>query len=319
MSFAFFEAINPRLSDYLYIVLFPMGSFTFIIGILILIGYYIHYFICNISYQRNILNKVSFGKPDIFKIIIITFTGLFFIPLLFIWLSLLCKENRNYIGAILEKFRDLLKKENELTRRTRIFTQFKFIFAYLQNLFNNLIFFVPLPAGFLVGYILGYLLGYWIFIGSIIGILITFFDKSNFIINILNFKFRKQIEKNIIYVITIAIPILSGSVFVSSNFIKTHPPAPNEPTYSGLTQLKIMTYNIRLGVAIETNPANNWANRKDDLVAYIDTFDLDVIGFQEAYIFQIDYALNNLHSRNYRYTGFGTGMCSGDEHSCIFI
>ncbi|MHA1341113.1 MAG: endonuclease/exonuclease/phosphatase family protein [Promethearchaeota archaeon] len=101
--------------------------------------------------------------------------------------------------------------------------------------------------------------------------------------------------------------------------------------------LRIMTYNIRLGAAIEKNEADNWNNRRDDLANYISQFNLDILGVQEAYYFQLDYILDFLNNapenddnnnqnntkpflskRKYAFTGFGRrDAVHGGEHSAI--
>ena len=57
----------------------------------------------------------------------------------------------------------------------------------------------------------------------------------------------------------------------------------------GTMDVTLVTYNIRLGTAIEDNRYDFWKFRKDWIVGYINSFDADFLCLQEAYHFQIRY------------------------------
>lgn len=108
-------------------------------------------------------------------------------------------------------------------------------------------------------------------------------------------------------------------VFVGSALVRVHPPAPGAPTSSEPTTLTLVSYNIRLGVAREANPANNWENRKTHLAAYIASLAPDIMGVQEAYHFQLEYLRASFNGA-YSYTGFGReDGIHGGEHAAIFF
>ncbi|MBN2153389.1 MAG: endonuclease/exonuclease/phosphatase family protein, partial [Candidatus Lokiarchaeota archaeon] len=135
-----------------------------------------------------------------------------------------------------------------------------------------------------------------------------------------------RLAKRAVQVAVVAFPVLCGAVMVSSGVFKYHAPAPAAPTSAVATSTRLVTYNIRLGVALEENPANNWVNRRDALCAYLATLDADIIGVQEAYQFQLEdikarvNPLSGSTGRVYKYTGFGRDDgVHGGEHSAILF
>jgi endonuclease/exonuclease/phosphatase family metal-dependent hydrolase len=80
-----------------------------------------------------------------------------------------------------------------------------------------------------------------------------------------------------------------------------------------------MTYNILQGNNMESDPLNNWENRKDDLVAFISAQNVDLLGVQEALYFQLQYLNLTLTGRNYSWVGDGrvNGVLEG-EFAAIF-
>lgn len=81
----------------------------------------------------------------------------------------------------------------------------------------------------------------------------------------------------------------------------------------GQSELKIMSYNIRLGSA--NDGENNWELRKEKVVSLLYNYDADFIGLQEAQKFQLDYILSNLPE----YALIGLPREEGEfaEYSCI--
>lgn len=69
----------------------------------------------------------------------------------------------------------------------------------------------------------------------------------------------------------------------------------------GDNSLKVISYNIRLGVADDGE--NNWENRKPASIAMLKEENPDVFGLQEAYGFQTRYLADNLPS--YKWVGVG--------------
>nr|MDO8084159.1 endonuclease/exonuclease/phosphatase family protein [Candidatus Sigynarchaeum springense] len=132
--------------------------------------------------------------------------------------------------------------------------------------------------------------------------------------------------KRVVQVAVIGFTVLCGAVILSSGVIKYHAPAPAAPTSIVAANIRVVTYNIRLGVAHEKNPANNWVNRRDAFCTYVSSLDADIIGVQEAYQFQLEdikarvNALSGSTGRIYKYTGFGRDDgVHGGEHSAIFF
>ena len=80
--------------------------------------------------------------------------------------------------------------------------------------------------------------------------------------------------------------------------------------YAGSDEIKIMSFNVRTKTS-ETDPANNWDNRKAACVELIKDQRPSVIGFQEAqYTLQWSYLKEQLASI---YDGYGVNRDTGDE------
>jgi endonuclease/exonuclease/phosphatase family metal-dependent hydrolase len=151
---------------------------------------------------------------------------------------------------------------------------------------------------------------------SLIGLLILAFprliSKFRFVIS------SPRIQKNL--VIGFIICILGSSAVLIYGNLKPHiSPGPISQT-SGITDLKIISYNIRYGTANEKNPLNNWEIRKGNFTQYLDSFNADIFCVQEALFDQLDYLQTNLSNRTYFYTGFGRndGYQEG-EYEAIFF
>ncbi|TMM29570.1 endonuclease/exonuclease/phosphatase family protein [Polaribacter aestuariivivens] len=80
------------------------------------------------------------------------------------------------------------------------------------------------------------------------------------------------------------------------------------------TELKVMTYNIRLDV--KSDAENQWANRKDFLLSQIKFYEPTVFGTQEGRPNQIEDLTNGL--KNYNYIGHGRDGANKGEYSAIF-
>ena len=81
------------------------------------------------------------------------------------------------------------------------------------------------------------------------------------------------------------------------------------------TQIRVMSYNVRLGVAKDGE--NAWENRKVATPAMLDDICPTVFGVQEAYDFQVDYILEQCP----RYNAVGVGRDDGinaGEHMSVF-
>jgi len=86
-------------------------------------------------------------------------------------------------------------------------------------------------------------------------------------------------------------------------------------TKSTATNLKLMTYNIRLDVA--SDGENAWANRKDFLTSQILFLQADILGVQEARPNQIEDLKTKLVG--YDYIGDGRDGGKKGEHSAIYF
>ena len=82
--------------------------------------------------------------------------------------------------------------------------------------------------------------------------------------------------------------------------------------------LSVMTFNVRLGVALEQDSLNNWENRREAAVAMIADIAPAAIGVQEAYDFQLEYIVERCPQ--YQCVGVGRedGIHGGEHMSVLY-
>lgn len=83
----------------------------------------------------------------------------------------------------------------------------------------------------------------------------------------------------------------------------------------GQTTITIMTYNIRLDAA--SDGPNNWHHRKDDMIHFFHSENVDFIGVQEALSHQVNYLDQGLADYDYIGVGRDDGNEAG-EYMAIF-
>ena len=96
--------------------------------------------------------------------------------------------------------------------------------------------------------------------------------------------------------------LLSGLLFSFSTFL-----------FAKETDLKVMSFNIRLGVA--NDGANHWDKRKELVLKTIQNFGPDLLGLQEVWHMQEEYLKEKLS--NYTYYGRSRRMEPGGENSVL--
>ena len=119
-------------------------------------------------------------------------------------------------------------------------------------------------------------------------------------------------------IIAVILPIISASMFFPIIFIRPHDVPESNPT--GTLSLNIMCYNIRYAGGTERNPDDAWPIRKEHITEYIESFDLDLFGIQEAQLKQLLFILKNLENREYDYVGIGRddGTLGGEIEAIIY-
>ncbi len=82
--------------------------------------------------------------------------------------------------------------------------------------------------------------------------------------------------------------------------------------------LSVMTFNVRLGVALEQDSLNNWENPREAAVAMIADIATAVFGVQEAYDFQLEYIVERCPQ--YQCVGVGRedGIHGGEHMSVLY-
>lgn len=309
-----FGATVPSLQDSLTTIFLPQGSFILYNLILISVGLII-FLISLYLYSRYVERGEISLKNFILPILLIFLVGFFNTFMLGVVLLLLILFSISY----LLQCRKLIGKEELEEKRIESPQKLK-IGVMLFILLN-----IGLLALFSIGGLLfSFLLAWWIYgftlqIGAIVGIIIFLIKKfGNFQILNIPTKLSSRSIRNLKGIIII-ITVFFGSIFVISLIPLSHSSAPDSPTNSEPTNLRIMTYNIRRS-GTEEDPKNSWINRKEEFVRYLDEFDLDVFGLQEAKFFQVQYIFNNLKSREYSWTGKArdNGVYAGEACPIFF-
>ena len=296
-----FGGIVPSFDDAIVSLFLPQGFFILLNLILISAGSGL-LFISRLLYNRTELGGQTPHRRMGLEWLLLFLIGLFITILLTIIL----------VAFLLLSISYLLKVKNDRKKSNK---------GTLVLLLLNIIIFIAVSIG---GLLFAFLLGWWVYgwmlqIGVIFGAILVIAKKL--------FKL-KIFEKNSVMskkskialkVSSLSISVLFCSVFVISLIPNTRLTVPDGPTSGVSTNLTIMTYNIRLGTGNEEDSANQWFTRKEKFVEYLDSFNLDVFGIQEAQYFQIQFIYENLESREYVWTGRARNNGIYDGEACAIF
>jgi len=297
-----FGGVVPTLDDAIVSLLLPQGFFILLNLILISIGTGL-LLISRLLYNYSELDIESQHRKLGLVWLFLFIAGLFISILLIIILIISLFLSISYL---LDAKIDGRKKIRGVT---------------LLFLFLNILILVAVSIG---GLLFAFLLGWWVYgwtlqIGVIVGAILLITKK---ILNLKILEKNSQLSRKsklVLKVSSLSICVLFGSVFVISLIPNTRLAVPDGPTSGIPTDLTIMTYNIRLGTGVQKDPANQWFNRKEVFVEYLDSFDLDVFGIQEAQYFQIKYIHENLGNRKYFWTGRARNNGIYDGEACAIF
>ncbi len=84
----------------------------------------------------------------------------------------------------------------------------------------------------------------------------------------------------------------------------------------GAQSIKVMTYNIRLDIAIDS--INQWPNRTHKVFALINKYDPDILGVQEAIHHQLMDLIKNLPEYGYIGVGRDDGKTKGEYSAILY-
>ncbi|MGV9172388.1 MAG: endonuclease/exonuclease/phosphatase family protein [Promethearchaeia archaeon] len=311
-----FGGVVPSLQDALVSLLMPHGSFILLNFILITVELSI-FLISWHLYNQYIKKGDISPKQRVLPFLLIYLTGLFNTLLLGVILMILALLSISYLFKVKKSLGNEGSGDKKTIDSSKAL-KVEILFLLLFDIFLLVLFTIG-------GLLLAFLLGWWIYgwtmqIGVISG-LVMMIARKVFNLEILKENWTLSSKTKMGIKITLLImPLLFGTIFVISLMPTAHPSAPEEPKSSELTNLRIMTYNIRLGTGIEEDPENQWFNRKEEFVKYLDGIDLDVFGIQEAQYFQIQDIESNLESHEYVWTGKGrdNGVYGGEACTIFF-
>lgn len=300
-----FGAVVPGIQDVLRAILFPAGSLISLnlvfFGITI-----IFYLLSVILYWKLGKNDEPKWKNMFLLISFIFLTG--------VWVPLLLAAYMAYLLIIsILQLVDVIKHSIAVHIVLRVFLLLILIFT--------IVILIALPVGgvILANSVAWLAFGWNVFIGSILGIIIALIknpQKLGFFIH--DWSPSTQF-KRIFKTLFILIPLITTGLYAIVFVPLPHEPAPSAPTSTEMTSLKLMTYNIRTGTSGEKNNSNQWFNRKEVFVEYLNGLNLDLFGVQEAHYFQIQFIDENLDSRKYEWTGQGRDDgVHGGEATAIF-
>lgn len=308
-------SVNPRVTDDLFGILFPAGWITFLVNAG-LITFFLLFYGFSIFLHRDYFKTDLRKKKDIGgEIALYYLIGSFFTPVAAAFCLHVLVKSFSYVKDAFKAKKDApsLKKHKFLRGKAIILSIFLVILLLVFSALPVGVYFLfsgPAETYFYVS----------IAAGAAITTLVNVVKKPSKLPGYKNpWRPAGRVKKAFKLVIVLA-SITLGSTFLISGFIKIHAPAPAAPTSSETTTLKIISYNIRNGMAREDNPANNWENRKDEFATYLNGFSADIIGVQEAYYFQVEYIKANLDNSIYKFTGFGRedGVHGGEHAAIIF-
>lgn len=302
-----YGATISNFQDGILAFLFPAGMLSFLN--FIVLGIAGLFFGIGILYYKKMMLEDDRSKKSITLMVgaLIIVGG--FIPGLTLLIAII------FLGFSLFYLIDSRKiAKQEASSKTKIILPSFFL------LLSALLFMICLVGGVLFAFLAGYWIHGWSwFVGAMIG-LITILFKHPKRFRIYNKPFRSENTIKTLKVVFIILPIVLSGLFILSFIPFPHQNGPENPTSTELTSLSIMTYNIRNGRAVEDDPKNQWWNRKEEFIQYLDGFDLDIFGIQEAFYFQVEQIHLGLRSRKYEWTGLSrdNGVLGGEGTPIFF-
>ena len=135
--------------------------------------------------------------------------------------------------------------------------------------------------------------------------------------------YRKKISENTklsmglvtgFLILLILLPSLSLGLTLSNVVQNSH------PTSQYTTTLKIITYNILGEQFSQSDPANQWINRRVYLANFLNNQNFDFLGVQEPDLDQISYLNASFSSHHYNWTGEGkiNGTLTGEIDAIFY-
>jgi endonuclease/exonuclease/phosphatase family metal-dependent hydrolase len=325
------QIVFPRWTDVFFVVIFPLGINIIWQMLLIFAGFWLFlgfsYLISEWLHRKNSPGEhIRSGRAVGIELLLFLITGTFIPVLMLVWVhASILKTCLNWTRII-----QLVRRAGQgKTRGIRILH----LYGVLSIAVSILIELLLWVGGFYIYFreleVYRQLIftANWIFLGGVI--LFWLLHKGSDMIAELTKPFKlpqndKPFKKRSALIgAIILMPLLSGSIFLFSGILKLHSIPTNlrnPPEITNMSDLRIMTYNIRLGAASEINPANNWVNRMPFFCGYVDSYNADIICVQEAYLYQITDMITNLKNRTYKFMGFGRddGVFGGEFSAILF-
>ncbi len=309
-----FGSVIPDTRLLFYQVFFPSGYETLLLGVIVM-GLSFGVFLFSHLIEKNTSKTMHYTVNDIAKIFLLVFTIGILIPLIggifvefLIWRSLISIKNTKSFFK---------KKSSTLIKILRV------LFILLEFILY-IFMFLLLPAG---GYIVYYYFGniFWLLIaiGIDIGLVIIFVKGKSPSKKEETLRSFLIPETRAVKGAIVILPLVFTSVFLSCWVFVPHNKSPSNQTGTiGTNTLTIVTYNVRNGRALDGE--DSWSERKEYFNDQVSEFDADIIGLQEAYLFQINDIVKGLRQRNpereYQWTGLGRddGVHSGEHCPILF-
>ncbi len=303
--------VNPRFSDDLFEFLFPAG-YQGIMWTPVILGFFIGWYLLGTWALRHYTTQDHRTWGNIgWEIVVAIGLGIFTMPVTIAIGLCLGAKTAAYVKIV-------LNSHSEGPERV-VPSRWKRVLLRCVRAFSILLFIVTPVGGFVLIMIMRFVdIAWCLVIGAATAIVIIAVRKIARLPNFMQSPTLSRQNKRLIKSFGILLPVIFGVSVLWETLGKTFLPIP-APS-STPTTLKIVTYNIRLGVATEDNPANNWINRRDDIVAYIDDLGADIIDVQEAYLFQLQYILAGMESAPFQFTGLGrdNGVHGGEHEAILF-
>lgn len=302
--------VNPRFSDDLFEFLFPAG-YQGLMWTPLILGIFITLYLIGTWALRHYTSQDQRSWRDVRgELAIVVCIGFFLMPVAVALGLCLGAKAATYIQIVLKTRPE---RQDQLLSGGK-----KFLLWGVGAWSKALFVLVPALGIFLMTEMEFADIAWCLLIGAITAIIIIGVRKISRLPNFIRPITLTRRSKRVLKVVAILFPVVCSVTLYWETLGKTFLPVP-APT--GIpTTLKIVTYNIRLYKTTEPNPANNWVNRKDDVVAYIESLGADIIGVQEAYLVQLQDILAGIHSIRYQFTGLGreNGVHVGEHAAILF-
>lgn len=314
-----FGATITDIRTLIYQLFFPSGYQTLLSGVILTHSLFILYCFFHILHEKLIIKR-DLEVKQLIRIYLGCVLFGTFIPIGGGWLIIY------FLVKIYRIIRNLFESEALDEIKIKVVSILLKLFFGLFGIVIIIAIFLVIPVG---AYVLFYFMQnyFWLFIGIGADLALVHYAIESKISRKLPIWFAsettvKEISKKVATA-SLLVPIVFGTIFLSCwYYVPVSTPLDSQLGPVGTNEIKIVTYNIRNGRA--DDGLDSWSYRREYFIDQIADFDMDIIGLQEAFLFQIRDIMDGLRgrkpNRKYAWTGFGRddGVHAGEHSNIIY-